>query len=224
MRLIHTGYHLELVLQENQIIVLSIENPKAYTDMLHDIWNQVQGENGEFILSEQEKIKNISKEMECIFNPFLLDCNDKKVIAKLYQELREQADSIFIKESILLNSSILEYIDKLFLQVPYALEYKVDFDIMGLLKLYGVKIDSFGESLLDKIVEYLRVMKQVCGVAIYVFIGLKQYLAEDELRKLYEFVFYEKIYLIIIEASHSQSIDGEKCWIFDKDMCIIELC
>ncbi len=223
MRLIHTGYHLELVLQENQITVLSVENPKAYTDLLHDIWNQAQGEEGEFILSEQGKIKNISKEVECIFNPFLLDCNDKKVMNKLYQELRELTDSTLANESIALHSSIMKYMDRLFIQVPYALAYHIDFDIVGLLKLYGVKIDCSGESLLDKIVEYLRAMRQICHVAIYVFVGLKQYLTEDELRKLYEFVFYEKIYLVIFEAGHSQVINGEKCWLFDKDMCIIEL-
>lgn len=223
MRLVHTNYALELDLQENQITVLSIEHPKAYTDMLRDIWNQTQGGEGAFILSEQEKIKNISKEAECIFNPFSLDCNNRKVIGKLYQELREQADSVLIEKSAALNSSIVDYIDALLLQVPYALEYKADLDITGLLRLYDVKVGSSGESLLDSIVDYLRIMKQVCGIVVYVFVGLKQYLAEDELRKLYEFAFYEKIQLIIMESSHSRYIDGEKCWIFDKDMCIIEV-
>lgn len=223
MRLVHTGYHLEFDLRENQITVLVIENPKVYTDILWDIWNQVQGGEGEFILSEREKIKSISKEVECIFNPFLLSCNDKKVIGKLYQELREQADSVLIEEGALLNSCIMNYMDRLFLRVPYALEYESDFDIAGLLKLYDVKVSSFWESLLDRIVEYLRIMRQICGMEVYVFVGLKQYLTKEELKNLYEFASYEKIHLIMVESVQSQHIDGEKCWTFDKDMCIIEL-
>lgn len=56
-----------------------------------------------------------------------------------------------------------------------------------------------------------------------VFIGLKQYLTTDELKQLYEFVYYEKINLIIIESFHSPHIHGEKCWLLDKDLCIIDL-
>ena len=46
---------------------------------------------------------------------------------------------------------------------------------------------------------------------------------EKKVRQLYEFVFYEKINLVIIEAIHSVGISGEKCWILDKDLCIIDL-
>ncbi len=223
MKLIHTGYNLEITLHENQITVLSVENPKAYSTILHDIWSQVQGEDGDFILSDYEKIKNISKEMECIFNPFALDCNDKRIVGKLYQELKEQAGIYLVNESVDLNSNIMEYLDKLIRYVPYVLEYNVDFDISLLLKMYGVRIESFGESLLEQTVEYLKVLSQICNVKNFVFIGLKQFFSVDELKQLYEFVFYQKINLIIIESVHSQHIDGEKCWLLDKDLCIIDL-
>ncbi len=157
MKLIHTGYNLEIDLCENQITVLSVENPNAYSTILCDIWNQVQGGDGEFILSEKDKIKNISKDMECVFNPFALDCNDKRIVSKLYQELKEQAGIYLVNESVELNSSIITYLDKLMGYVPYALEYNLDFEINTLLKMYGVRIESFGESLLEKIVEYLKV-------------------------------------------------------------------
>ena len=57
----------------------------------------------------------------------------------------------------------------------------------------------------------------------YVFVGLKQYLPISELERLYEYVFYEKINLIIIESIYTPLINGEKGWIIDKDLCIIDL-
>lgn len=223
MKLIHTGYDLEIVLRENQITVLSVENPQAYSAILRDIWNQTQGGEGDFILSDNEKMKNISKEIDCVFNPFALDCNDKRIITKVYQELKEQAGIYLVNEGAVLNGSIIEYLDKLLEHVPYALDYHMDFDVLNFLKLYGVKIDTCGGSLLEKIVEYLRVLSQVCSVKNFLFVGLKQYLTVEELKQLYEFVFYEKINLIIVESVHSQRVAGEKCWLLDKDLCIIDL-
>ena len=223
MKMVHTGYDLTMEMNENQIIVLSIENRKAYSEILQDMWNQIQGGEGHFILSDKEKQLKISKEVECIFNPFSLDCNDRKILNKLYQELKEQSDSFQLEKAMVLNTSINRFLDGLLMQMPYALKYNPDFDLSGLLKLYDLEVESSGETVLERIVEYLRVMTNICGIVNYVFVGLKQYLSEPELEKLYEFVFYEKINLIIIEAIQTPLLSGEKGWIIDKDLCIIEL-
>ena len=223
MKLVHTAYPLEIALRENQINVLSIENPAAYSRILEDLWCQTNGQLGDFVLSEGEKIKNMAKEMVCVFNPFDLDCNEKKILTKLYQLLKEESDDRLFLEGSMLNSEIVRYLDHLIQFVPYHLDYTFDFDVIGLLKLYGLKIESSANSLLERIVDYLRALHQICRVHIVAFIGLKQYLSEKELQQLYEMVFYEKIHLIIIEAAHSKKIEGEKCWLVDQDLCIIEL-
>lgn len=223
MKLIHTGYGLEMDLQENQITVLFIENIKAYTEILQDMWNQVQGKEGHFILSDREKTLKISKEMECIFNPFSMHCNDRRILNKLYQEIKEKSDSFCQQQSMILNVHISEFIDELLMPMPYTLKYSTDLDIIGLMKLYNVEVENSGETVLEKIIEYLRVMSKICGITNYVFVGLKQYLSVTELEQLYEFVFYEKINICIIGATQIPLLSGEKGWILDKDLCIIDL-
>lgn len=223
MKLIHTEYNLELEIKENQIVVLFIENTRAYCQLMQDLWNQVQGQEGHFILSEKEKRLKISKEMDCIFNPFSLNCNDRRVLNQLYQEIKEQADSFYQEESARLNVTINSFLEHLLVQMPFALKYDINFDIIGLSKLYHVEIDCGGESLLERIMDYLRVMSKICNVTSYVFVGLKQYLLEEELDQLYKFVFYEKIHLLIIETSQMPLLSVEKGWILDKDLCIIGL-
>ena len=223
MNLIYPEYSLSIQFEENKVFVISAEHPEVYSSILRDIWNQVQGEMGGFILSENEKIKNIAKEMDCIFNPFVIDCNDKRILSKLYQELKENIDNFLIQESVELNQYIVNFLDEISKISPYALEYGLDLDIIGLLKIYGVKIESIYETLLERIIEYIKVMSQICNIKIFVFVDLKHYLLEEELKQLYEFVFYEKIVLIIIEPVYTRGIEGEKCWTIDKDLCIIEM-
>lgn len=157
-----------------------------------------------------------------MFNPFSLDCNNKKVITRLHQELKDQMNENLIEETAKINQSILEYLEKVIYQVPYALDYNVDFDAMNLLKMYEVKVDNLAEDLLEKIVEYVKAMNRICNMRIFVFVGLKQYLTENELEQLYEFIFYEHIYLIILEPKFTKVLNGEKSCILDSDLCIIE--
>ncbi len=68
--LVNTFYDFEIELIENEIVVLSIKSPNAYQKILHDLWTQYNGIEGSFILSENSKELKISKNIECIYNPF----------------------------------------------------------------------------------------------------------------------------------------------------------
>lgn len=223
MKIVHKGLNLTMSLSENQVTVLSVENVHVYAEILQDIWNQTQGGDGSFILSDKEKILKISKNVECIFNPFSLKCNDRKIINHLYQQIKEQVDGFFLEETMTINTELNQFIDALLMQMPYALKHNQEMDIMNLLKLYDVEFESNAESILERIIEYLRVMSKLCGINIYVFVGLKQFLRAEELQELYKFAFYEKISIIIVESVHTPLIEGEKGWIIDSDLCIIEL-
>lgn len=223
MKIVHRGYNLAFSIEENQVIVLSVENTRAYAELLQDIWNQSQGGEGGFILSEKEKVLKISKEVECIFNPFALECNDRKLVTHLYQQMKEQADNFLMEETMQINTEINRFLDTLIFQIPFVLKHNQEFDILNLFKLYEVKFDSDVDTVLERIIEYLRVMSKICGIVLYVFVGLKHYLNPNELNELYQFAFYEKIKLILLESIHLPLNEGEKGWIIDADLCIIEL-
>ena len=204
MKLVNTLYNLEFDLIENQILVLSIENHLVYSNILETLWKQYKGENGDFILSDESKELKLSQKMDCIYNIFSINTNDRKIITKLYQEL-------------------ISYFDKAISTVPYNLKYNFDTDLSSLMKSLSVEIDDDSDSLLEKMMQYINLMNQICGVNIFVIPNLKAYFSTEEIIQLYEFTIYNKIYLIVIEAIQTPHIEGEKCWIIDEDLCIIEL-
>lgn len=223
MKIVHRGYNLAFTIEENQVIVLSVENARVYTDLLQDIWSQCQGGEGDFIFSEKEKVLKVPKVAECIFNPFALECNNRKIVTHLYQEMKEHADCFLAEETMQINTKINQFLESFLWQMPYALKHNPELDILNLLKLYDVRFDSSADTVLEKIIEYLRVMSKICGIILYVFVGLKHYLNPDELKELYQFAFYEKIRLILLEPDHLPLNENEKGWIIDSDLCIIEL-
>ena len=89
MKLVNSRLGLEIDLLENQILNLTIESPEYFSEVLSNICKQVDGEEGEFILSEVEKELSLSKKAIVVANPLSVSCNEKRILSQLYKELAE---------------------------------------------------------------------------------------------------------------------------------------
>ena len=223
MRLVYKELDLEINLEENTNYVIYIERPDLFTRFVENLWRQQNGEEGAFLLSDGVKEYAIAKEIQVIVNPFDISCNQKKVITRLYQDIANIALDEYSEELKFFQQQSIQFIDKLAQKVPYQLEYNPEFGIEELLKLFDVKISSDTGTLAERIIDYLRIVHQVMKQHIFIFINLKAYLSEEELLLLYESCFYEKIYVILVEnVCKNDSLNKEKFWIIDKDLCIIK--
>lgn len=81
MKLIYAKYGIELQLIENQINALVIENPYVFSDFLHELVEQIEGN---LLLSDGDTILPLIKNVIFIDNPLTVNCNEKKIITKLY--------------------------------------------------------------------------------------------------------------------------------------------
>lgn len=225
MKLVYPNNNITIEFEEGYVNTLCIENPKTYAEMVGGLWNQLNGDEGGWLLSEKDKILQVSKYMVGIFNPLDLDCNERRVLGKVYTELNEIVLDKFHAEIAELNGRIVEFLDSLTECVPYHMEVKPELDVGGLLKLFDVRIENSSANLLEHVLDYLRVMHEICRIELFVFVNAKQYFSDAELNALYEFVIYEKIHLLMLEGVYLRKIINpyEKCWIFDKDSCMINI-
>lgn len=224
MNLVNVEFDLNLTLEENMVQILCIEHPLIFTSCIDSLWRQSSGEEGTWILSKKDKMLNISKMMECIFNPLSVDCNDKRVLNKLYQELLGIVQDQLVYEAAELNCRIINFIDGIIQRQSYGLDMKVELDLTGLMKLYDVRFETSDLLLTDKLITYIKIMHQVFHKEIFAFVNLKSYLNSDEMSHLYHAARYEKVYLFLIENHYKQKNEKcEKIKIIDSDMCIIDI-
>lgn len=153
----------------------------------------------------------------------MIDCNERKIQQKLYQELVDEMNVAMVEDIIHLQGEIISYLEKLIKRVPYPLDFDVEENMAGLLKLCHVEIDDQGEILVEKIMSYIKALKQFCNVNIIFFVNLKSYLSQQELEELYKFTFYEKISLILLENSAKEKLENESICVWDRDLCIINI-
>lgn len=223
MRLVCSEYNLDLKIQENKVNVLVIESPDVFTEIIVQLINQTGGEPGRFILSDLDTVKIIGKEADIIVNPFSLDCNEKRILQKLYQELNDEMNNSMIEQTVHLQGEMISYLEELIQKVPYPLEFDIEDNMTGLLKMCHVEIDNQSRTLVEKIMSYIRALREFCRIHLIFFVNLKLYLTQAELEELYQFSFYEKINMILLENSSKEKIENESICILDRDLCIINI-
>ena len=110
MKLLYTAYEICMALQENCAHHLCIEHPKAYAEIIHHLYRQCDGGEGDAILSDGTKSLSLAKNAVMILEPFSLQFDTRKINTALYneatvrkyvreQEMHDQAvDKLSVKE------------------------------------------------------------------------------------------------------------------------------
>lgn len=221
MRLTNAKYNLQIEMQENRIDVLIIENPMVMAEMVGGLQEQCNGMEGDFVLSENNEIIRLDKNFAMVVNPFSLEFNDRKILNKLYSELSVSGNEYFLeKEKI--NTEIIKLLEKVISNQQYdSINFKLEMDWNELFKMYSVKLEENSDSLLEKIIEYIKILSGLCSIRVLCLVNIKNYLDETEINQLYEMAFYNKIQLLLIEANEKKNCDNENSYIIDNDRCLI---
>ena len=221
MNLAHYKKGIYLPFEENHINVLVIEHTSMLSNVLQELYAQSEGKDGGFIVAEEEQIFQFSQIVSVILEPFSLQCNNKKLLNLLYKQLEKEAMENLYPETMALHTQILQYIEKLFVQLPYPLVCGDTIELPALWKAVQIEFDDTAESLCESILNYLQILATFTHIRIVIFLHLKAYLSPDQLQEIYQYAFYQKLHLLLLESSVYGKIDCENTWIIDSDLCII---
>lgn len=221
MILAYSKLNLRMEFIENTVNVLVLEDPVQFSEIVYLLKCDEKVLESPFVLSESDKFLQISKEMEIIVDPFSLDFNSRKIQQQLYKEMEIVATE-FDVEKAEVNGRMLYLIEGIQERLQYQnIAYNLEFSWENLLKLYQVHFEPLCESLLEKLVEYIKIASNLLNLKVIGFVNLKLYLTEEQLHYLYEIAFYNKVNLLLIENIENTQLEEEKLYIVDKDKCII---
>lgn len=223
MKIVYQKLGLELELNENQVQLLIIENEKIFAEIIEQFLKFEENEETELIISEKDKVLQFHKIGQVVVNPFGLSVNERKIIQKLYSEMERYVQEDWVVETAELHGQIVNYIETIIQKIPYNITFDLEENFQGLMKNYGIRLEEDAETLLEKLINYVKVIHSLVGIRIIVFIGLQLYLSKEELILFYEFCAYEKVLLVMIENVLKNRINSEKVCIIDRDCCIIEV-
>lgn len=208
---------------ENEIPILQIENKSFYQNLIKELIKGQNGVENEVEIFHQGEVVKQGKELELILNPFEVELNKTKNLTLLYQFIKnEYANELHYEKTSTLLQYVVSYLEMLFEESEYQLEYEQELDLVALLKAMNVRFDYECSSVLNCLIDYVKVMHGFFHKKIFVFVQLKNTLSTEEMEQFYQFLFYEKIEVLLLESSESKErLLCEKYRIIDEDLCVI---
>lgn len=222
MKLVHPDYERKLEWKENEIITWIIESPVFFQKIVQELLQQCNGEEGNFVLSDNEKILKIDKTMEIIINPYAITMNQRKILNKVYADITKiacQAEHYMKTQECF--GIIENYLAEIEQELPYSFLWNGEQNVTQILKAFDVHLDEIEGNMLERIVQYISILGNLLDISVVVLVNIKSYLDTQELLELYKAADYMKIHLILLENKETELLSGETKMILDKDGCEI---
>ena len=224
MKIINKNWQRKIKIEDNIIYTLVFENKKYYRENIIELINQHKGNEGSYILSNDNKEISFDKNSFIITDIFNIDINSKRVLTKIYNLLlKEIVEDISSYNE--LSTNIRLYFEKLIFNSSLEIEQGEEIDMSSLLKLGDFKIHVENDDILEKFVKFLKVLSELCGYKIIFVVGLHTVFTQEEIIEIYKEVCLNKINIINIEYQQFYNLSNENykeiVYIFDKDNCEI---
>lgn len=222
MKLVHKDMERQIELADMQSGVWIIESPPLFGKYVQELHCQSRGGDGAFVLSEGDEILSIEKYVEVVIDPFSVDVNDKRLLNRLYAELRTAALGEGMYQKTQETLAVLQsYFSEVEQQGIYFLTTDTEIDIVAIFKAMGVKIECYADDFVQTLDIYMKLMAELLRKKVIVFVNLGSYVSVEQMDNLVRTAVHNEIYLLFVESQQRNFSTGLRRYIIDRDNCEI---
>lgn len=213
--------HVEL--NENTVNVLVIENKKLFREMIQQFMQSLLGLESKWVLSDKGKLVSLNKVAILVNDPLNLDMNERKLLDGLYNEMASIGMSdVHYMDTIQIQNALQAYINNVIHDVDFPFLESGDMSLTNLFKLASVHFEDYSSEPLEKISNYCSLCSRFKKCRLIVFVNLKTYFSDEELKEFYKDMAYKKISLLLVENREFCELDNEITTTIDSDLCIVK--
>ena len=213
----------DIIFTEEYINVLQIQDKKLFTNVinsLNDNINDIEDTKERIIILDNDTEIKIEKEVLMFIDVFNIDFNQKKIQSALYNKIEKIYKQEFERMSefqTIFQKLQLNVLD-VFNEFPFEFNYKESIGIQEYLKLLGLKISNNKGKITDTIFSLIDVVEYLSVTKRLIFVNLKLYLIDDELKEIYKYAMYKKVNILLIETGEEKEpFENEKILYIDSD-------
>lgn len=214
--------YLENILEinEEKILSIEIENKSYFYRLVSNIYSIINSEVVEDITfyDQNNNELNINNKIKIFVNFFNFEFDSKKytndINKYIINEMDENDKTILLKSYNKLIENFLKILNKSELPLQILEEITID----NIIKNLKLSINS-KNSLLDNLLLLIELEKTLKTNNLLVFINLKQYLTNQELKELYKYAIYNGIKILLIDSqSYGTTTSYENKLIVDSNL------
>ncbi|WP_311562362.1 type II-A CRISPR-associated protein Csn2 [Peptoniphilus duerdenii] len=222
MNLVTKYLENSLEIKSKTINTLVIEDTRYFSIFLKGLIEATEIESDEFELIEDYKTVDMTKYVEIIFDIFNLEANSANILKKMYSELEEDLNTqeVYTKK-VELESIIANITDELIYRSRFSLKAG-EINYQNLFKAIEIEFDYEKNSVLERLIEYIKVTSELLKTKVYIIVNLDSFLSEEELVELEKFLLYNDIKVLALQNTIRREVKpSENLRIVDKDLCEI---
>lgn len=223
MRLMHPLLTKPILWNEGRVPVLVVESPHVFQNMVFDLSQQSEGEEGSFVLSSHNIPLDGSEHLRVIRDYVFLSLDNRKLQNHFHTWLQTAVSESFLRETEELNQSIGQYLEELTTIADYPTAFLHGDYVGALLKSQKFQPVLDGETPLERLMQYIELYAGLMKEQCFVLVSAKSYFDESQLRQLYKMAAYEKWNLLLLENHAYPPFVQEDCCVIDADLCELRL-
>lgn len=222
MKLTHPDWEKQMTWEDGRFPLVILENRACHYAVVQELYAEVRGGRGRFVLSEGERLLDAVKSLEVLVSPWDMDFSGRKVMtafyARLKQALQDGERLAAAQEAVSSAERCAELLGDAF-TLPTA--YDNAADALVLMKAIHLRPEPPEGSLAEQMLSYMEFCTELLGTACFVFCGFRRFLPEEELHGLYHTAFLKKLHFLLLENTAPGIVEEEEPFIIDEDLCQI---
>ena len=217
----HPGIAEVIRFSSGTVSSLVIENQDFFRQLCQDFYFQSQGIEGEGILSSDDNILDMSKFVEPVFQYVPFEINTKSLQTKLISALEHTALSA---ENFMQSQSMLMSVQNSIYNWAYSLDVQIEIpklSLSAILKASGVQFFEGDKNDLEKILDFMDIVREFDREKLFVFFQLRSYFNDEQVELFLKTAINRDFTLLLVDSTVYRRFEFEKRLIIDSDLCLI---
>ena len=219
MKLAHPQLDAVFSTESGTVPTLVIENQSFFRSLLQDVADQIAGMEGETVLSQNDRVLSFSKYAELIDSYLGFSLNRKPLLNKILTVLeREAVDSRHYAETVNVLSEAEQLVAELSFPFPCSL-ICTKLTVGALLKSLGIEISEEYADPLEKMLDYMELVREFDQNKLFIFVNLRSYFPDEKVERFLESAIDHEFQILLIDGREYDRLKSEERVTVDKDLC-----
>jgi len=221
MRFCFPEINNEFLIDNNKVNTIVIENQELFHRLLEDVITQIDGGDGNSVLSMNNKILSMDKYAEVISQFIPFDINQKSIVTKAVSTMcKNSVNSDNYARAVQLLSDIEKFLVSISLEMDGDINF-TKLTMESIIKSSGVEFENSYDLLGEKLIDYFELVYSYDKEKLFILVNLRSYICDKECNLFMETVLNHGYHIIMIESHEYDRLEFEKRYIIDKDLCEI---
>ena len=202
-----------------EVPALVIENPAFFRTLMMDLYAQKNGEEGQFILSENGKTLSISSMVELLDNCLQFNLNTKPLLNKIAAAMEQTAVS---EDFFLKTADILQRLEQYMNELAFAFDCDIVCErctTAGVIKAMGIALRDEYEDPLERLVDYMELIRELDRDKLFVLVNLRSFFDDPAVERFLQTTSEHGYRVLLLDSVGRKKLSIERRLTIDIDLC-----